>query len=143
MFVCQSPAANLEKHGEHLPRGDHRPGGSRRRHNSSDGFFNNDPLRAPAGAYTHTHSCESYLNNNPPQYDTCMHAYLTVSASKDCLFLFLETHIHLHAFTYSHDTLLPTYSFASHPASMQARMDLHALFICVCGALIPVCGAGY
>ncbi|XP_012687765.1 vasculin-like protein 1 isoform X2 [Clupea harengus] len=46
---AKSPAANLEKHGEHLPRGDHRPGGSRRRHNSSDGFFNNDPLRAPAG----------------------------------------------------------------------------------------------
>ncbi|XP_028856826.1 vasculin-like protein 1 isoform X2 [Denticeps clupeoides] len=46
---AKSPAANLEKHGEHFPRGDSRPGVNRRRHNSSDGFFNNDPLRAPSG----------------------------------------------------------------------------------------------
>uniref|UniRef100_A0A8C2K2N5 GC-rich promoter binding protein 1-like 1 n=1 Tax=Cyprinus carpio TaxID=7962 RepID=A0A8C2K2N5_CYPCA len=46
---AKSPAAPLEKHGEHFPRGDSRPGVNRRRHNSSDGFFNNDPLRAPGG----------------------------------------------------------------------------------------------
>uniref|UniRef100_A0AAR2K0L1 GC-rich promoter binding protein 1-like 1 n=1 Tax=Pygocentrus nattereri TaxID=42514 RepID=A0AAR2K0L1_PYGNA len=46
---AKSPAAPLEKHGEHFPRGDIRPGVNRRRHNSSDGFFNNDPLRAPGG----------------------------------------------------------------------------------------------
>uniref|UniRef100_W5KT46 GC-rich promoter binding protein 1 like 1 n=2 Tax=Astyanax mexicanus TaxID=7994 RepID=W5KT46_ASTMX len=46
---AKSPAAPLEKHGEHFPRGDGRPGVNRRRHNSSDGFFNNDPLRAPGG----------------------------------------------------------------------------------------------
>ncbi|XP_076871025.1 vasculin-like protein 1 [Brachyhypopomus gauderio] len=46
---AKSPAAPLEKHGEHFPRGDGRPGVNRRRHNSSDGFFNNDPLKAPAG----------------------------------------------------------------------------------------------
>lgn len=48
-MIFQSPAAPLEKHGEHFPRGDSRPGVNRRRHNSSDGFFNNDPLRAPGG----------------------------------------------------------------------------------------------
>ncbi|KAJ8376290.1 hypothetical protein SKAU_G00068700 [Synaphobranchus kaupii] len=31
------------------PRGDSKPSVNRRRHNSSDGFFNNDPLRAPTG----------------------------------------------------------------------------------------------
>ncbi|XP_019386890.1 PREDICTED: vasculin-like protein 1 isoform X1 [Crocodylus porosus] len=41
----KSPAATFEKHGEHLPRGESRFGVSRRRHNSSDGFFNNGPLR--------------------------------------------------------------------------------------------------
>ncbi|XP_015725779.1 vasculin-like protein 1 [Coturnix japonica] len=41
----KSPAATFEKHGEHLPRGEGRFGVSRRRHNSSDGFFNNGPLR--------------------------------------------------------------------------------------------------
>ncbi|XP_016088018.1 vasculin-like protein 1 [Sinocyclocheilus grahami] len=46
---AKSPAAPLEKHGEHFPRGDSRPGVNRRRHNSSDGFFNNDPLRASGG----------------------------------------------------------------------------------------------
>ncbi|NXR06489.1 GPBL1 protein, partial [Semnornis frantzii] len=46
----KSPAATFEKHGEHLPRGEGRFGVSRRRHNSSDGFFNNGPLRA-AGAH--------------------------------------------------------------------------------------------
>ncbi|XP_036378357.1 vasculin-like protein 1 [Megalops cyprinoides] len=44
----KSPAASFEKHGEHFPRGDGRPSVSRRRHNSSDGFFNNDSLRASA-----------------------------------------------------------------------------------------------
>ncbi|XP_030647358.1 vasculin-like protein 1 [Chanos chanos] len=46
---AKSPAAPVEKHGEHFARGDGRPGVSRRRHNSSDGFFNNDPLRTPGG----------------------------------------------------------------------------------------------
>lgn len=36
---AKSPTATFEKHGEHLPRGDRRFGVSRRRHNSSDGFF--------------------------------------------------------------------------------------------------------
>lgn len=45
----QSPAANLEKQSEpHLHR-DGRTAVSRRRHNSSDGFFNNGSLRAPTG----------------------------------------------------------------------------------------------
>ncbi|XP_041705286.1 vasculin-like protein 1 isoform X1 [Coregonus clupeaformis] len=51
-FSTPQPAkshAAFERHGEHLARGDALPGVSRRRHNSSDGFFNNDPLRAPAG----------------------------------------------------------------------------------------------
>ncbi|XP_032073422.1 vasculin-like protein 1 isoform X2 [Thamnophis elegans] len=39
------PGATFEKHGEHLSRGEGRFGVSRRRHNSSDGFFNNGPLR--------------------------------------------------------------------------------------------------
>ncbi|KAG5849975.1 hypothetical protein ANANG_G00077390 [Anguilla anguilla] len=43
---AKSPAASFDRHGEHLPRGDGKPSVSRRRHNSSDGFFNNDPLRA-------------------------------------------------------------------------------------------------
>ncbi|XP_026507723.1 vasculin-like protein 1 isoform X2 [Trachemys scripta elegans] len=42
---AKSPAATFEKHGEHLSRGEGRFGVSRRRHNSSDGFFNNGPLR--------------------------------------------------------------------------------------------------
>ncbi|XP_025942568.1 vasculin-like protein 1 isoform X2 [Apteryx mantelli] len=42
---AKSPAASFEKHGEHLSRGEGRFGVSRRRHNSSDGFFNNGPLR--------------------------------------------------------------------------------------------------
>lgn len=50
LFVfLQSPAATFEKHGEHLPRGEGRFGVSRRRHNSSDGFFNNGPLRTAGG----------------------------------------------------------------------------------------------
>ncbi|MGH0135737.1 UNVERIFIED_CONTAM: hypothetical protein FKN15_050781 [Acipenser sinensis] len=40
----KSPAPMLEKHGEHFSRGEGRFGVSRRRHNSSDGFFNNGPL---------------------------------------------------------------------------------------------------
>lgn len=50
MLSCsQSPAANLEKQSEpHLHR-DGRTAVSRRRHNSSDGFFNNGSLRAPTG----------------------------------------------------------------------------------------------
>ncbi|CAI5777278.1 vasculin 1 isoform X1 [Podarcis lilfordi] len=42
---AKAPGTTLEKHGEHLPRGEGRFGVSRRRHNSSDGFFNNGPLR--------------------------------------------------------------------------------------------------
>ncbi|XP_063153919.1 vasculin-like protein 1 isoform X2 [Candoia aspera] len=42
---AKAPGATFEKHGEHLPRGEGRFGVSRRRHNSSDGFFNNGPLR--------------------------------------------------------------------------------------------------
>ncbi|XP_008263556.1 vasculin-like protein 1 isoform X2 [Oryctolagus cuniculus] len=42
---AKSPTATFEKHREHLPRGEGRFGVSRRRHNSSDGFFNNGPLR--------------------------------------------------------------------------------------------------
>ncbi|KFM12970.1 Vasculin-like 1, partial [Aptenodytes forsteri] len=47
----KSPAATFEKHGEHLSRGESRFGVSRRRHNSSDGFFNNGPLRTAGGAH--------------------------------------------------------------------------------------------
>ncbi|KAM5148571.1 vasculin-like protein 1 isoform 1-T3 [Mantella aurantiaca] len=43
----------VEKHGEHLPRGEGRLGVSRRRHNSSDGFFNNGPLRTTGGDSWH------------------------------------------------------------------------------------------
>uniref|UniRef100_A0A667YJE2 GC-rich promoter binding protein 1 like 1 n=1 Tax=Myripristis murdjan TaxID=586833 RepID=A0A667YJE2_9TELE len=46
---AKSPAANLEKQGEPHHHRDSRTAVSRRRHNSSDGFFNNGPLRAPAG----------------------------------------------------------------------------------------------
>lgn len=45
---AKSPAANLEKQSEPQHR-DGRTSVSRRRHNSSDGFFNNGSLRAPAG----------------------------------------------------------------------------------------------
>ncbi|KAJ8012277.1 hypothetical protein DPEC_G00067000 [Dallia pectoralis] len=44
----KSPAASLEKHGNPRHHRDSRAG-SRRRHNSSDGFFNNGPLHTPAG----------------------------------------------------------------------------------------------
>ncbi|EPQ17093.1 Vasculin-like protein 1 [Myotis brandtii] len=47
----RSPTATFEKHGEHLPRGDGRFGVSRRRHNSSDGFFNNGPLRTTGDSW--------------------------------------------------------------------------------------------
>ncbi|XP_040190307.1 vasculin-like protein 1 isoform X1 [Rana temporaria] len=49
----KSPAGIVEKHGEHLPRGEGRLGVSRRRHNSSDGFFNNGPLRTTGGDSWH------------------------------------------------------------------------------------------
>uniref|UniRef100_A0AAQ5Y7N5 GC-rich promoter binding protein 1-like 1 n=1 Tax=Amphiprion ocellaris TaxID=80972 RepID=A0AAQ5Y7N5_AMPOC len=45
---AKSPAANLDKQGEPHHR-DGTTAVSRRRHNSSDGFFNNGSLRAPAG----------------------------------------------------------------------------------------------
>lgn len=45
----KSAAASLEKHGEPHHHRDSRAAVSRRRHNSSDGFFNNVPLHAPAG----------------------------------------------------------------------------------------------
>ncbi|XP_038616269.1 vasculin-like protein 1 [Tachyglossus aculeatus] len=48
---AKSPAATFEKHGEHLPRGEGRFGVSRRRHNSSDGFFNNGPLRTSGDSW--------------------------------------------------------------------------------------------
>lgn len=48
---AKSPTATFEKHGEHLPRGDGRFGISRRRHNSSDGFFNNGPLRTTGDSW--------------------------------------------------------------------------------------------
>ncbi|KAM4641066.1 vasculin-like protein 1 isoform 2-T3 [Discoglossus pictus] len=47
----KSPVGVVEKHGEHLPRGDGRLGVSRRRHNSSDGFFNNGPLRTTGDSW--------------------------------------------------------------------------------------------
>ncbi|XP_027693814.1 vasculin-like protein 1 isoform X1 [Vombatus ursinus] len=54
-YLCHrrnlSPAATFEKHGEHLSRGEGRFGVSRRRHNSSDGFFNNGPLRTPGDSW--------------------------------------------------------------------------------------------
>uniref|UniRef100_A0A7N9AZX8 GC-rich promoter binding protein 1 like 1 n=1 Tax=Mastacembelus armatus TaxID=205130 RepID=A0A7N9AZX8_9TELE len=46
---AKSPAANLDKQGELHHHKDGRTAVSRRRHNSSDGFFNNGSLRAPAG----------------------------------------------------------------------------------------------
>ncbi|XP_072275406.1 vasculin-like protein 1 [Pyxicephalus adspersus] len=49
----KSSASVVEKHGEHLPRGEGRLGVSRRRHNSSDGFFNNGPLRTTGGDSWH------------------------------------------------------------------------------------------
>lgn len=49
----KSSAGVVDKHGEHLPRGEGRLGVSRRRHNSSDGFFNNGPLRTPGGDSWH------------------------------------------------------------------------------------------
>ncbi|KAL1022749.1 hypothetical protein UPYG_G00031830 [Umbra pygmaea] len=48
----QSSAA-VERHGEHLSRGEAPPSLSRRRHNSSDGFFNNTRFRASAGDGCH------------------------------------------------------------------------------------------
>ncbi|XP_019901149.1 vasculin-like protein 1 isoform X2 [Esox lucius] len=45
---AKSPAASLEKHGNPRHHRDSRAG-SRRRHNSSDGFFNNGPLHTPGG----------------------------------------------------------------------------------------------
>ncbi|XP_007944866.1 vasculin-like protein 1 [Orycteropus afer afer] len=48
---AKSPAAPFEKHGEHLSRGEGRFGVSRRRHNSSDGFFNNGPLRTTGDSW--------------------------------------------------------------------------------------------
>uniref|UniRef100_A0A8C5QEI1 GC-rich promoter binding protein 1 like 1 n=1 Tax=Leptobrachium leishanense TaxID=445787 RepID=A0A8C5QEI1_9ANUR len=47
----KSSSSIVEKHGEHLPRGEGRLGVSRRRHNSSDGFFNNGPLRTSADSW--------------------------------------------------------------------------------------------
>ncbi|XP_077132741.1 vasculin-like protein 1 isoform X4 [Ranitomeya variabilis] len=47
----KSSAGVVEKHGEHLPRGEGRLGVSRRRHNSSDGFFNNGPLRTTGDSW--------------------------------------------------------------------------------------------
>ncbi|XP_037538065.1 vasculin-like protein 1 [Nematolebias whitei] len=53
---AKSSAANLDKQGEpHLHR-DGKPAASRRRHNSSDGFFNNGSLRASAGDGWQQHS---------------------------------------------------------------------------------------
>ncbi|KAM9325282.1 vasculin-like protein 1 isoform 1-T2 [Gastrophryne carolinensis] len=49
----KSSAGVVEKHGEHLPRGEGRLGVSRRRHNSSDGFFNNGPLHTTGGDSWH------------------------------------------------------------------------------------------
>lgn len=48
---AKSPTATFEKHGEHLPRGEGRFGVSRRRHNSSDGFFNNGLLRTAGDSW--------------------------------------------------------------------------------------------
>ncbi|XP_028745461.1 vasculin-like protein 1 isoform X3 [Peromyscus leucopus] len=49
--ISASSTATLDKHGEHLPRGEGRFGVSRRRHNSSDGFFNNGPLRTTGDSW--------------------------------------------------------------------------------------------
>ncbi|XP_029474697.1 vasculin-like protein 1 isoform X2 [Rhinatrema bivittatum] len=48
---AKSPANTFEKHGELLPQGEGRFGLSRRRHNSSDGFFNNGPLRTTSDCW--------------------------------------------------------------------------------------------
>uniref|UniRef100_A0A8C5KNN8 GC-rich promoter binding protein 1-like 1 n=1 Tax=Jaculus jaculus TaxID=51337 RepID=A0A8C5KNN8_JACJA len=48
---AKSPTTTFEKHGEHLSRGEGRFGISRRRHNSSDGFFNNGPLRTTGDSW--------------------------------------------------------------------------------------------
>ncbi|EHB01601.1 Vasculin-like protein 1 [Heterocephalus glaber] len=48
---AKSPTTTFEKHGDHLPRGEGRFGVSRRRHNSSDGFFNNGPLRTTGDSW--------------------------------------------------------------------------------------------
>ncbi|XP_075472231.1 vasculin-like protein 1 isoform X2 [Ascaphus truei] len=47
----KSSTGVVERHGEHLPRGEGRLGVSRRRHNSSDGFFNNGPLRTTGDSW--------------------------------------------------------------------------------------------
>ncbi|XP_063283761.1 vasculin-like protein 1 isoform X2 [Pelobates fuscus] len=47
----KSSSGIVERHGEHLPRGEGRLGVSRRRHNSSDGFFNNGPLRTSGDSW--------------------------------------------------------------------------------------------
>ncbi|KAM8930402.1 vasculin-like protein 1 [Pelodytes ibericus] len=47
----KSSSGIVERHGEHLPRGEGRLGVSRRRHNSSDGFFNNGPLRTAGDSW--------------------------------------------------------------------------------------------
>ncbi|KAL0966287.1 hypothetical protein UPYG_G00293410 [Umbra pygmaea] len=46
---AKSPASSLDKHGNPHHHRDSRAAVSRRRHNSSDGFFNNGPLHTPAG----------------------------------------------------------------------------------------------
>uniref|UniRef100_A0A8C6S153 GC-rich promoter binding protein 1-like 1 n=1 Tax=Nannospalax galili TaxID=1026970 RepID=A0A8C6S153_NANGA len=48
---AKSSTATFEKHGENLSRGEVRFGISRRRHNSSDGFFNNGPLRTTGDSW--------------------------------------------------------------------------------------------
>ena len=48
---AKSPTVTFEKHGEHLPQGDGRFGVSRRRHNSSDDFFNNGSFRTTGGSW--------------------------------------------------------------------------------------------
>lgn len=48
---AKSSTATFDKHGEHLSRGEGRFGISRRRHNSSDGFFNNGPLRTTGDSW--------------------------------------------------------------------------------------------
>ncbi|KAL6086622.1 hypothetical protein STEG23_023326, partial [Scotinomys teguina] len=50
-ILSKSSTATLDKQGEHLPRGEGRFGVSRRRHNSSDGFFNNGPLRTTGDSW--------------------------------------------------------------------------------------------
>lgn len=67
VYFLQSPAATFEKHGEHLPRGEGRFGVSRRRHNSSDGFFNNGPLRTAGGE---SEGSECSLRANSLKYST-------------------------------------------------------------------------